>query len=132
MSNRPFDKDKMFNDATSMASGFTTAASPVTSANVVDMGTADGDELNPPRVAVHIEGGDSVADTGTIQVVLQDSVDGSTGWVTIQTGKVSAGNATDFNPYAMFVPPKHRRYLRTQYVIATNNFSAGTLHAGIV
>lgn len=131
MSNRPFDKDKMFNDATSMASGFTTAASPVTSVNSVDMGTADGDELNPPRVAVHIEGGDSVSDTGTITVVLQDSADNSS-FATILTGKVSAANATDMNPYAFYVPPKHRRYLRLQYVIATNNFSAGTLHAGIV
>lgn len=129
MSNRPFDTSRMFDDARSMASGFGTGT--VTSTNSVDMGTADGDELNPPRVAVHIEGGTSASNTGTVQVVLQDSADNSS-FATILTGKVSVGNATDFNPYAFFVPPKHRRYLRLQYIIATNNYSAGTLHAGIV
>jgi len=132
MSSRAFDSAKMFNDATSMASGFTTAASPVVSTNVVDLGTPDGDELNPPEVCVHIEGGVTVSNTGTAQVELQDSLDGTTGFVTIQTGRVSAANATDFNPYRMKVPPKHRRYARLRYIIATNNFTAGTLHAGIV
>jgi hypothetical protein len=122
----------MFNDATTMASGFTTGASPVTSTNVVDMGAADGDEGDGPEVVVLIEGGDSTGDTGTIQVVLQESATSGGSYVTILTGRVSAANYTDFSPYRMKVPPKHKQFLRLQYVIATNSATAGTLHAGIV
>jgi len=128
MSNRPFDKDRMFDDARSMASGFTVTT--VTSTNSIDMGTADGDELNPPRVAAHIEGGVTTGANGTITIVLQDSADNSS-FATILTGKVSSAQGADINPYSFFVPPKHRRYLRTQYVVATNAFTAGTLHCGI-
>jgi hypothetical protein len=120
----------MFDDALTMASGFGTGT--VTSTNKIDMGTADGDELNPPRVVLHITGPTSAgSNTGVITLVLQDSADNST-FATILTGKVSTANAADMNPYSFFVPPKHRRYLRAQYVVATQAFTAGALSCGIV
>jgi hypothetical protein len=117
----------MFDDARSMASGF--AVGTATSTNVVDMKIPDADEAGAAEVVVQVIAG---AGNGTIQVVLQDSADGSTGWSTILTGRVSVANGADFAPYRMYVPPKHRRYLRTQYVVATNNFTAGQLNAGVV
>lgn len=129
MTHRLFDTNKMFDDARSMASGFTVTT--VTSTNSVDMGVADGDEGDGPEIAVRIEAPTSTSSTGAIQVVLQDSADNSS-FATIQSGKVSTANAGDMNPYRMKVPPKHRRYLRLQYIVTTNAFTGGTLHAGVV
>jgi hypothetical protein len=120
----------MFDDARNMASGFSVGTA--TSTNVIDMGTADSDEMDPAEVRVDIIGGVSVSNTGTVQVVLQESASSGGSYVTIQSGRVSSGNAANFNPFRMKVPPKHLPFLRLQFVVATNNFSAGTLHAGIV
>jgi hypothetical protein len=119
----------MFDDARTMASGFTVTT--VTCTNSVDMGTADSDEMDPAEVRVDVVAGTTTGSNGTIQVVLQDSADNSS-FATILTGPVSTALGANFNPYRMKVPPKHRRYLRTQYIVATNAFTGGTLHAGIV
>lgn len=130
MTHRLFDTNKMFEDAKSMASGFTVGTA--TSTNKVDMGIADGDEGDGPEIVIRIENPTSASsNTGTIQVVVQDSADNAS-FATIMTGKVSTANAGDMNPYRLKLPPKHRRYLQLQFVVGTANFTAGTLHAGVV
>lgn len=130
MSARIFDTNKMFEDARTMASGFTVTT--VTSTNVVDMGTADGDEGDAPEVVVVVEGATTTGSNGTLQVVVQECATSGGSYVTILTGRVSAALAADFNPYRLKLPPKHKQYLRLQFVVGTNAFTAGTLHAGVV
>ena len=125
MSNKALDSSALFDSARSMASGFSIGTA--TGATVLNMGAADLNEGEPAEVVAFISGGAG----GTIQLVLQDSADGSTGWATILTGPASTTNGANWTPYRMFVPPKHRQYLRVQYVVASANFTAGTLTCGL-
>lgn len=134
---RPFDSGKMFDDARNLASGTPLNVGTVAATNTIDMGTAAGDEVSPAEIVCVVESPTSASgNTGTIQLRLSDSADNSS-FTVIQTGKVSTANAGDMNGSGgaagrMFVPPNHRRYLKLEYVVATANFTAGTLHAGVV
>ena len=132
MGARPFDSTKMFEDAKSMASGFTTAASPVVSTNALDLLTPNSDEQQPPQVRIVIENGTSVGNVGTLQAQLQDSADGASGWAAIQTGKALAINGDYVVEWRMLIPPKHRQWVRLSWIIASANITGGTLHAGVV
>jgi hypothetical protein len=128
MSHKALDTKTLFDDARSMASGFTVGA--VTSTNSVDMGAPNMAEANGAEVVAYITGGTTTGSNGTIQLVLQDSADNSS-FATILTGPASSAQGANWTPYRMPVPPVHRRYLRVQYTVGTNAFTAGTLTCGL-
>lgn len=130
---RTFDATLMFDDAKSMASGFTVAGSPITSTNVIDLGSADGDEDHPEEIQVVVDGGDSAGDTATLQIVIQDSANGTSGWATILTAPASTADAANLDGELRYrLPTKRKQYLRLQYTVGTEDFTAGSLHAGVV
>lgn len=132
MSHRVFDKDRMFWDALTMASGF--GVGTVNSASI-DMGVADADETGDPEVVAYVLGPTSAGgNTGVLQLVVQDSADNSS-FATIMTDKASAANAADMglgSPRRFKLPIKHRRYVRLQAVVSVQAFTAGSLSAGVV
>lgn len=127
-----FDKELLYWNGTSMATGFAVSDSPISS-SVIDHGTAEQNEAQPPEVQVILTGGDSAGDAATIIFALQDSADGTTGWATIATTKISAANGVGFDgAYRLSVPATHRRYTKLVATVAAADFTAGAITAGLV
>jgi len=127
---RQFDKQTMFDDELTMASGFTVGTKVGTT--VVNLGASNLNQYNPPKVRVAIRDADSAADGALIQINIQHSADGSTGWTDLVTGEVSTANAASFKDYVLPIPPVHQPYLRARYVTSVEAFTAGKMSCGIV
>lgn len=110
-----------------------TATAPST--DVIDFGQTNPNTGLHDRLdmVVTVGAAATAAGAATVQISVQDSATGSSGWAdVISSGAVPIANLGAGAQIVLSMPTQHRRYVRVNYTVATGPLTGGTFSAQVV